>query len=100
MKKMQMKEHSGPYPFGLDPVWSAAENKLSYLNPLKMKLSVIIGVSQMTFGLVLSLFNHIYFKSVVDILFVWIPELLFLACIFIYLCILVNLFLILKNNRH
>ncbi|VDM44885.1 unnamed protein product [Toxocara canis] len=113
----------GPYPFGVDPVWNLAENRLNYLNPLKMKLSVIIGVSQMLFGLILSFFNHstmlftgrfdsellrcnhmqilesvdgaqlrltrIYskhFKAVVDILFMFIPQLVFLSCIFIYLC--------------
>ncbi|KHN82106.1 putative V-type proton ATPase subunit [Toxocara canis] len=76
----------GPYPFGVDPVWNLAENRLNYLNPLKMKLSVIIGVSQMLFGLILSFFNHVHFKAVVDILFMFIPQLVFLSCIFIYLC--------------
>lgn len=47
-----------PYPFGLDPVWNLAENKLNYLNPMKMKSSVIVGISQMLFGLILSLRNH------------------------------------------
>uniref|UniRef100_A0A9J2Q1U1 V-type proton ATPase subunit a n=1 Tax=Ascaris lumbricoides TaxID=6252 RepID=A0A9J2Q1U1_ASCLU len=76
----------GPYPFGVDPIWNLAENRLNFLNPLKMKLSVVIGVSQMLFGLILSIFNHIHFKSVVDVLFMFIPQLLFLSCIFIYLC--------------
>ncbi|KAI6218255.1 V-type proton ATPase subunit a [Aphelenchoides besseyi] len=77
----------GPYPFGLDPVWNLATNRLNFLNPMKMKSSVIIGVSQMLFGLMLSLFNHIHFKSTIDILFVFIPQLLFLSLIFIYLCV-------------
>uniref|UniRef100_A0A0N5AQS7 V-type proton ATPase subunit a n=1 Tax=Syphacia muris TaxID=451379 RepID=A0A0N5AQS7_9BILA len=77
----------GPYPFGVDPIWNIATNKLNFLNPLKMKMSVIIGIAQMTFGLMLSLGNYIYFRSVVDVVFIFIPELVFLACIFIYLCV-------------
>ncbi|VDO85576.1 unnamed protein product [Heligmosomoides polygyrus] len=49
----------GPYPFGVDPIWNIAENRLSFLNSMKMKISVIIGVLQMTFGLFLSFLNYI-----------------------------------------
>ncbi|GMT18460.1 hypothetical protein PFISCL1PPCAC_9757, partial [Pristionchus fissidentatus] len=79
---------ASPYPFGVDPVWNLAEaNKLSFLNSMKMKSSVILGIGQMTFGLILSYFNHKYFHSDLDIKFMFIPQMLFLSCIFIYLCL-------------
>jgi V-type H+-transporting ATPase subunit a len=34
------------YPFGLDPKWYIASNELTFFNSLKMKLAVIIGVTQ------------------------------------------------------
>ncbi|CAI4231127.1 unnamed protein product [Auanema sp. JU1783] len=79
---------SGPYPIGVDPVWNLAEsNKLSFLNSMKMKSSVLLGIGQMTFGIILSYHNHIYFHSDLDIKFMFIPQMLFLSAIFIYLCL-------------
>ncbi|CAP23708.1 Protein CBR-VHA-6 [Caenorhabditis briggsae] len=77
----------GPYPFGVDPVWNLATNRLNFLNPMKMKTSILLGISQMAFGILLSLMNHIGNRSVVDIIFVFIPQCLFLGCIFVYLCL-------------
>ncbi|VDN04264.1 unnamed protein product [Thelazia callipaeda] len=77
----------GPYYFGVDPIWNLAENRLNFSNSLKMKLSIILGIAQMTFGVILSLFNYIYFKSSIEIYTVFIPQILFMTCIFIYLCI-------------
>ncbi|KAK6742962.1 hypothetical protein RB195_010313 [Necator americanus] len=79
---------AGPYPIGVDPVWNLAEsNKLNFLNSLKMKLSVILGITQMTFGVLLSYQNYKYFKSDLDVKFMFIPQMVFLACIFMYLCL-------------
>ncbi|GMT16980.1 hypothetical protein PFISCL1PPCAC_8277, partial [Pristionchus fissidentatus] len=78
---------AGPYPFGLDPVWNLASNKLNFLNTMKMKSAVILGIMQMTFGLFVSLGNHIYNRSLVDVFFMFIPQMLFLCCIFVYLCV-------------
>jgi len=79
-----------PYPYGVDPMWGApAQNKLVFLNSFKMKMSVLLGVSQMFFGLVLSLINYTYRKSKLEIFGVFIPQLLFLSLIFVYLCVLI-----------
>ncbi|KAM6953633.1 V-type proton ATPase 116 kDa subunit a 3-like [Aplochiton taeniatus] len=80
---------TGPYPFGIDPIWGLANNKLTFLNSYKMKMSVIIGVIHMTFGVSLSFFNYIHFRQISSVFLVLIPELLFMLCLFGYLIFMV-----------
>uniref|UniRef100_A0AAQ5ZM22 V-type proton ATPase subunit a n=1 Tax=Amphiprion ocellaris TaxID=80972 RepID=A0AAQ5ZM22_AMPOC len=80
---------SGPYPFGIDPIWNMAVNRLSFLNSYKMKMSVVIGVVHMSFGVVLSVFNHLHFRQKFNVFLLFLPELLFLLCLFGYLVFMI-----------
>nr|AAH06761.1 T-cell, immune regulator 1, ATPase, H+ transporting, lysosomal V0 protein A3 [Mus musculus]AAH85234.1 T-cell, immune regulator 1, ATPase, H+ transporting, lysosomal V0 protein A3 [Mus musculus] len=79
----------GPYPFGIDPIWSLATNHLSFLNSFKMKMSVILGVTHMAFGVFLSIFNHVHFGQSHRLLLETLPELIFLLGLFGYLVFLI-----------
>jgi len=78
-----------PYPYGMDPIWQSAENKITFENSYKMKSAIIFGMTQMFFGLTLSLFNHLYFKNKLAIFCEWVPQMLFLWCIVGYMCIII-----------
>ncbi|XP_058161065.1 V-type proton ATPase 116 kDa subunit a 3 [Dasypus novemcinctus] len=78
-----------PYPFGIDPIWSLATNHLSFLNSFKMKMSVIVGVVHMAFGVCLGVFNHVHFGQYHRLPLEFLPELTFLLGLFGYLVFMI-----------
>lgn len=84
-KNMEDPKVSPVYPFGIDPFWHWASNSMVFLNSYKMKLSVVIGISQMIFGLIVKIINLIHLKKYIQIFLVWIPEFFFMACFFGYM---------------
>ncbi|KAM4675759.1 V-type proton ATPase 116 kDa subunit a 4-like [Discoglossus pictus] len=77
------------YPFSIDPIRSVAKNKLAFLNSYKMKMSVIMCITQMVFGIMLGLLNHINFRRPMNIILQVIPETIFILCLFGYLVFIV-----------
>ncbi|XP_076652323.1 V-type ATPase subunit a family protein Vha100-1 isoform X1 [Halictus rubicundus] len=77
-----------PYPIGIDPVWQLADNKIIFLNSYKMKISIIFGVIHMLFGVVVGLWNHLYFKRKLKITCEFIPQIMFLMLLFLYMVLL------------
>jgi V-type H+-transporting ATPase subunit a len=78
-----------PYPFGFDPVWKASKTGLVFFNSYKMKLSIVLGVCQMVMGICLSYSNGKFFKNRLDIVYVFVPQMIFMNAIFGYLVFLI-----------
>ena len=87
--KIANKKQDCVYKFGIDPKWYIATNELSFFNSLKMKLSVIVGVAQMTLGIILRGSNNIYFNDSIGFIFEFIPQLLFMLLLFGYMILLI-----------
>eukprot|EP00929_Paragymnodinium_shiwhaense_P117141 TRINITY_DN8739_c0_g3_i1.p1 TRINITY_DN8739_c0_g3~~TRINITY_DN8739_c0_g3_i1.p1 ORF type:complete len:843 (+),score=166.31 TRINITY_DN8739_c0_g3_i1:72-2531(+) len=73
---------AGPYPFGIDPAWHGSTNQLIFMNSLKMKISVIFGVTQMFVGLLLRFSNAVYEGNAVDFFCECCPMMVFMLCFF------------------
>merc|ERR1711991_831825 len=76
------RDNGETYKFGVDPAWKMSENELSFTNGLKMKASIILGVTQMTFGILASAANHIFFRKWIDLVHQFVPQILFLLSVF------------------
>ena len=77
------------YPFGVDPMWHKAANKMSFFNSYKMKISICFGVAQMALGICLSLVNCLHFNDKRSIYYGFIPEITFFLGIFGYLTVMI-----------
>ena len=77
------------YPVGIDPAWHLGSNELTYLNSLKMKLSVILGVLQMGLGVCMKAFNASYFGNKLDFMFEFLPQIILLLALFGWMDVLI-----------
>ncbi|CAL5418373.1 unnamed protein product [Camellia sinensis] len=77
------------YPFGVDPTWHGTRSELPFLNSLKMKMSILIGVAQMNLGIILSYFNAKFFRNDLNIWYQFVPQMIFLNSLFGYLSLLI-----------
>ena len=89
----------GVYPFGVDWRWYHSSNELAFFNSLKMKTSVVLGVTQMLFGILLSAANDVYFHDSAAVWLEFVPRLLFMLCTFGYMCFLIVLKWTIDFNR-
>ena len=85
------KDEDCKFSFGLDPVWTLSSNELTFVNSLKMKFSVIIGVIQMLLGILIKGGNALFEKDLVEFIFVFIPQLVFMVILFGYMDFLIFL---------
>ncbi|XP_024926745.1 V-type proton ATPase subunit a1 isoform X2 [Ziziphus jujuba] len=82
-------KYQDTYPFGVDPSWRGSRSELPFLNSLKMKMSILLGVVQMNLGIILSYFNSHFFGSSIDIRYQFVPQMIFLNSLFGYLALLI-----------
>lgn len=77
------------YPVGVDPAWYLGANELTFMNSLKMKTSVILGVLQMSLGITMKAFNAAYFKNKLDFFFEFVPQIILMFVLFGYMDLLI-----------
>ena len=79
----------GTYGLGVDPAWHGARTELQFLNSVKMKASIVLGVVQMNAGIAMSLLNQRATRDRLSTLTEFIPQVIFLNALFGYLCLLI-----------
>ncbi|KAI9917180.1 hypothetical protein PsorP6_012392 [Peronosclerospora sorghi] len=70
------------YAVGLDPIRKTSSNELLYFNSFKMKILLIFGIFQMTFGILLKVWNSLYFREYATFFFESVLRLVFAVSLF------------------
>ena len=65
---------TGVYPFGADPIWHGTRSELPFFNSMKMKMSILFGVSHMMLGIFMSAANYFHFGDMLSLYSVFIPQ--------------------------
>lgn len=78
-----------PVALGVDAMWHSRKTELPYMNSVKMKMSILVGVVHMNFGILMSLFNNLDNRDMLSTVCEFIPQMIFMNAIFGYLCILI-----------
>jgi V-type H+-transporting ATPase subunit a len=60
-----------------------------FLNSLKMKMAIVLGIAHMMFGIMMNLLNHLHFRDNLGVIFEFIPRFLFLFCTFGYMVVII-----------
>ena len=72
-KTLKISNKNCVYPAGIDPAWYLAKNELKFINSLKMKLSVILGVAHMLLGVFIRAINSLHFGKAIDFFHEFLP---------------------------
>ena len=70
------------YPVGIDPIWYVSVQEIGFMNSIKMKMAVIIGVLHMTLGIILKGANCLYFNDRLSFVNEFIPQFLLMMALF------------------
>lgn len=81
--------HNCVYPIGVDPAWGSADNKLAFTNVMKMKISVILAILQMTLGIFVKAINSSYRKDWIEFFFEFLPMVTLLLVLFGWMDVLI-----------
>ena len=76
------KDFNCVYPMGMDTVWFLSGNRLGFVNNIKMKISVIMGVLHMSIGVIIKGTNAIHFGKMDDFLSEVVAGLIILLALF------------------
>jgi V-type H+-transporting ATPase subunit a len=77
-----MPDQDCVYPFGMDPAWMESRQEIAFYNSFKMKTSVILGVAQMTLGIILKGLNANFFNNKLELYHEVIPQMIMLMALF------------------